>query len=238
MVRKMKKVGYISTAEKRKQFVLYETKKLYKKYKGKGLISIYQYGSGFNDKDFNKNSDIDLIGIAKNKLEMKYEKKMIYDLQKYKELDIKIRILYLSELNNGKIKSFIAKVIPIKLWLIDFKNYLCLQGKKFNETDFKIKKANFDEAVNLQLQVYLDKKEQFLSNNNLSMYLIKSALYYFYYKSCKKKGYFNFSYSNLNNQVLKKYKKIVGKLIAIKNKDYDIKSTKKIVFDLDKLILN
>ena len=45
------------------------------------------------------------------------------------------------------------------------------------------------EAVDIEKKLYQNKKRGFLKNNNLSMYLIKSAIYYFYYKSCREKGF-------------------------------------------------
>jgi len=219
----------------RKKIISTEANKLFNKYKTKGLISIYWYGSGLNNKDFNKNSDIDLIAISKDNLQMKYEKEMISTLKQYEKLDIRIRIMYLSELNNKKIKSNIAKFLSIKLWLIDFNNYIHISGKKFTEKNFKLKKANPKEAVSIEEKIHLRTLKEFSKNPAQGIYLVKSALYYFYYLSCQKNGYFIFSYNNLSKKVQNNHKKIVKKLIEIKNNNYPIDKIKNILPKLNKL---
>ena len=191
-----------------------------------------------DSKDFDKNSDIDLVAISRNGLDIKYEQEMISKLKRCKKLDIRIRILYLSELNGGSPKGTLAKVLPVRLWLIDFEKYLNLAGEKFTENDFKIKKANYGEAAEIEAKIFRREYERLKVESSGRMYAIKSAIYYFYYKSCEKNEVFDFSYKDLVGEVENKHKEIVSALVEIKNGGYKIKEIERILPKLDDLICN
>lgn len=124
-------------------------KDLYEKYKERGLISLYIWGSILTD-DFNfDTSDIDTIAIVENKFPLELEVEMMdYVRNKYPELgDFYIRLLYLSELNGGEAKAPLAKVIYPNLLLLEMPNWLYVLGKNYTNQDFEVKPANYKEAI-------------------------------------------------------------------------------------------
>ena len=128
-------------------------KEIYKEYKNKGILSIYLWGSVLTD-DYNyKSSDIDSIAIVDKNARAKDNAKINRFLKTHFPREgFKLNYLNLDELNRGKIKSRLAKVIHPKLLLLDFKNCKLVIGKKYSRNDFKLKKINFDEAVQLNIK--------------------------------------------------------------------------------------
>ena len=98
--------------------------KIYSKYKNKGVLSIYLWGTVLTD-DFNPtSSDIDSIAIVDNKATEKNNREINKFLKNYSPEynDFKLNYLYLNELNGGEIKSRLAKNIDPHLLLLDFEN--------------------------------------------------------------------------------------------------------------------
>jgi len=171
---------------KQKQIQLIEStlKEIYKKYKDRGILSIYLWGSILTE-DFNsKSSDIDSIAIVDEKSKIKDNEEINNFLKiRFQKIDFKLNYLYLDELNGGKIKSRLAEVIVPNLLLLDFKNWKLIIGKRYSRKDFKLKEINLDEAVQLNLNAIkkdhlpLFKKGDF----KVTPYFIKNLMKVCYY---------------------------------------------------------
>lgn len=205
--------------------------KVYSKYKEKGLLSIYLWGSVLTN-DFNlKSSDIDSIAIVNNKAKEEDCKIVNQYLKEYSPeyKDFKLNYLYLDELNGGKIKSKLARVIHPSLLLLDFKNWKYIVGKRYSRKKFKLKEIDFDEAVRLNLiaikknHLPLFKKGDF----KVTQYFIKNLMKVCYYLNQKDSGKYEFRYNKLLDKSPKKRKKIVKILLKIRKSNWDESLIKK-----------
>jgi len=217
---------------KQKQINLIEDalKDIYEKYKEKGILAIYLWGSILTN-DFNpKSSDIDSIAIVGKKSKIEDNKK-INDLLKtrFPDVDFKLNYLYLDELNGGKIKSRLAKVICPKLLLLDFKNWKFIIGKKYFREGFKIKKINFDEAVKLNLIAARKNHLPFFRKGGFSLtqYFAKNLMKICHYLNEKEIGEHKFEYKKLLKNSPKNRKEIVKVLLKIRKKNWDRNLMKK-----------
>lgn len=126
---------------------------LYEKYKDRGILTIYIWGSILTD-DFNPaTSDIDTIAIVDDIFPIELEAEMMsYIRNKYPKLkEFFIRLLYRSELNGGEVKAPLASVIYPPLLLLEMPRWLYIIGDKFTNRDFKIQPPTFREAINIRL---------------------------------------------------------------------------------------
>lgn len=212
-------------------------KKLFKEYRKKGLVSVYLWGSIITDEHDPKKSDIDAIGIADSRFtagdsEIKAKlQKLAPELR-----DFRLNTLFLSELNGGRIKSRLARLIPLKLLLLDFCNWRYVAGRKFKQTDFKLKPPSLDEAICIRLK-FIE------SNYNLSgfkeedygkrQYFCKSLMRLCYYINEKEKGKHPFSYRDLYSKSTVQTKRTIEILLNLKKKQWEIHKFKK---ELPKLI--
>ena len=97
-------------------------KNIFLKYKGKGIISIYLWGSILSE-DFNLGkSDIDSVAIVKNNFGSNIGEKIKNFLSEEKSglKHFKINYLFLEELEGKKPRSRLAKRIHPNLLLLDF----------------------------------------------------------------------------------------------------------------------
>lgn len=217
----------------RKKIVGDEINKIYKKYNSKGLLSVYWYGSGLSN-DFTNKSDIDIVGISEDSLSMEYEKKILKELQLNTKLDIHFRIIYLSELNGGKIKSFLNKVLPVKVLLRDFDKYINIIGTKYSKNSFKEKEYTLSELIKFEKKCFKNNLILFNQDNSKGQYLIKSILYYMYYYTLEEtKSDFNFSYNTLPEKVLNKYTSLTLKCLEIKSENYNRDKITKLLRELN-----
>jgi|TARA_B100001971_G_scaffold126792_1_gene116797 predicted nucleotidyltransferase len=216
---------------KQKQIQLIEStlKEIYKKYKDRGILSIYLWGSILTE-DFNsKSSDIDSIAIVDEKSKIKDNEEINNFLKiRFQKIDFKLNYLYLDELNGGKIKSRLAEVIVPNLLLLDFKNWKLIIGKRYSRKDFKLKEINLDEAVQLNLNAIkkdhlpLFKKGDF----KVTPYFIKNLMKVCYYLNQIDNGEHIFMYKELFQKSPPKRKRIVRILLQIRKNNWDKKSMK------------
>lgn len=97
-----------------------------------GIIGLF-IGGTVSEKDRTIYSDIDYIGIVNSNFEDEDEKRINNVLrQKYKETEVKLRVLYESELSGGKQRGVISKLIPIKLWIKRFPFFVHTWGENFD----------------------------------------------------------------------------------------------------------
>jgi len=220
----------MKTQEKQIKIVESILKEVYTKYENKGVLSIYLWGSILT-KDFNpKLSDIDSIAIVNKNAKIK-DNGSINNFLKVNSSckDFKLNYLYLDELNGGKIKSRLAKAINPKLLLLDFKNWKCVNGKKYSRKDFKLKEIDFDEAIKIELEVIkkrflpLFKKNEFQFTQYFTKYLIMIC----YYLNQKESGKHKFTYYELLKRSPENRKKIIRVLLQLKKNKWDEKLMKK-----------
>jgi len=205
-------------------------KKIYSKYKNKGVLSIYLWGSVLTEDFDSKLSDIDSIAIVNANAKIKDNKEINNFLKgssPYK--DFKLNYLYLDELNKGKKKSSLAKVIAPNLLLLDFKNWELIVGKRYSRKDFKLKEISFDKAMQLNLiaikknHLPLFKKGDF----KVTPYFIKNLMKVCHYLNQKDIGKHVFKYKELLKKSPKERKKIVSILLKIRKNNWNKSLTKK-----------
>jgi predicted nucleotidyltransferase len=204
-------------------------REIYRDYKNKGILSIYLWGSILTD-DYNpKSSDIDSIAIMDKNAKLKDNEEINHFLKThFPNGDFKLNYLYLDELNGGKIKSSLAKVIYPKLLLLDFKNWKLIIGKKFSRKDFKIKKINFDEAVQLNLKIVKKNHLPLFEKGDFKAtpYFVKNLMKVCHYLNQKDKGEHIFMYKELLEKSPKERKEIVKTLLKIRKNNWDKSLTK------------
>ena len=205
-------------------------KRVYSKYKHRGLLSIYLWGTVLTD-DFNlKSSDVDSIGIVSNKAKEE-DSRTINDLylkeSPYK--DLKLNYLYLDELNGKKIRSRLARVIHPSLLLLDFKNWKYIIGKKYSRKDFRLGEIDFDKAIQLNIiaaktnHLPLFKKGDF----KVTQYFIKNLIKVCHYLNEKEFGEHEFRYKKLLEKSPKRRKNIIKLLLKIRKSKWNEALTKK-----------
>jgi len=123
-------------------------KEVYDEFRDKGLISVYAWGSITTGEFVPGKSDIDTIGIITKQVDVEPINKIL----RLKYPLFKMNLIYKSELDRGKIKSRLAKLIPPKVLLLEFKNWKHICGKKFKLSDFKMRPASYEEAIQLENQ--------------------------------------------------------------------------------------
>jgi predicted nucleotidyltransferase len=204
-------------------------KEIYEKYEDRGILSIYLWGSILTE-DFNpKSSDIDSIAIVNEKSKIKDNKEINNFLKNcFPKIDFKLNYLYLDELNSGKVKGRLAKVIAPNLLLLDFKYWKLVAGKKYSRKDFKLKEIDFDEAVKLQLKAArknhlpLFKKGDF----KFTPYFIKNLMKICHFINQKDIGEHIFMYKELLKKSPKERRGIVRILLKIRKNNWDKLLTK------------
>ncbi len=215
--------------QKQKKLIESVLKKVYSNYKDKGILSIYLWGTVLTE-DFNQNtSDIDSIAIVGNNATQKDNKEINNFLtNRFPKIDFKLNYLYLDELNRGKIKSRLAKVIAPNLLLLDFKNWELIIGKKYSRKSFKLKEINFDEAVQLNLRAIKKNHLPFLKKGDFKItpYFIKNLMKVCHYLNQKDGGEHVFKYKELLQKSPKERKKVVKILLEIRKNKWDKKSMK------------
>lgn len=200
-------------------------RKVYSRYKRKGLSTIYLWGSVLTE-DFNPNSsDIDSIGIVSNRAKAEDCKSinnyLAESMPEYKKF--KLNYLYVDELNGKKIKSRLASVIHPSLLLLDLKHWKYVIGKKYSKEDFKLKDIDFDQAVQLNLAVVkknhlpLFKKGDF----TVAQYFIKNLIKVCHYLNQRDFGEHEFKYNQLLDRTPKNRKNVVKILLKIKKSNWD-----------------
>ena len=205
-------------------------KKIFLEYKNQGMLAIYLWGSILTE-DFNfKSSDIDSIAIVSDKAKIKDNKNINCFLKKNLDYrDFKLNYLYKNELNGGRIRSRLARVIDPRLLLLDFKNWKYVAGKKYSRKNFKLKEISFDEAIKLNLKT-IKKKHLLLlkkGNFNLLQYFVKNLLKINHYLNEKDFGEHKFSYKSLIKFSPEKRKKVVRILLKMKKSKWDKNLAKK-----------
>jgi len=168
---------------------------VYGEWKDLGLLSIYVWGSILSD-DFDINhSDIDIIGIAADRLSITTEEEIQKYLENKKDNFKKIgfRILYLSEMDGGEIKSNLAEYIPPKLLAHDFPAWRHVCGRKFKQSDFSIGVPTKEEAIQIQLRD-IEKEINWTIESKDSQYVVKAIARLVDYSQNKRHPETPFSY--------------------------------------------
>lgn len=211
--------------QKQKNLIESVLKKVYSDYKDKGILSIYLWGTVLTD-DFNpRTSDIDSIAIVSNKAKPEDNDYINGFLEGHsKELkNFKLNYIYLDDLNGGKIKSNLAKVIDPRLLLLDFENWKHVAGKTYSRKNFKLKEITFDNAVRLELLAIRKRFLPLFKQNNFEYtpYFTKYLIMVCYYLNQKESGKHRFSYNELLERSPKNRKSLVKILLNLKKNNWD-----------------
>ncbi|MEI6835442.1 MAG: hypothetical protein WCK59_01295 [Candidatus Falkowbacteria bacterium] len=196
---------------------------IFKKYHDRGIEAIYLWGSVLSSKDFNQiSSDIDSIAIVKDSLDFAVEKELNdYIKIQNKGIDLKIRFLYISELNGGPSKGFTTKYINYKILLFDLKFWHHVVGQKYSEKDFSLKKITNNEVAILKLKeiskLHLPARTYPYTDYKYFLKALARFCYFIQGASC------TFSYNDTLNSADKECQFIMKKIIKIKENDWDLK---------------
>ncbi len=126
---------------------------LYDKYKSKGILAIYVWGSVLRS-DFDPiNSDVDIICIVSSSFPVELNELIRKELtQLAPNHEWGFQIVYLDELNGGPVKSKLAKAMNPRSILPTFDSWLHICGNKFKRDDFKAKDASYKERMTFNIQ--------------------------------------------------------------------------------------
>lgn len=129
-----------------------ELKRVYDKYSGRGIASIYLWGSILTE-DFDADrSDIDSIALVVDSTPIELQKIIGDELASSEVPRLHLNIVYLSELSKSPVKGGLCAVIDPRLLLLDFPFWKHVAGKKYNVKDFGLPKPTYRQAAEIQLQ--------------------------------------------------------------------------------------
>lgn len=205
--------------------------KVFSKYKSKGIVSIYLWGSITGDEYNPKTSDIDSIAIVSNDADDSDVLKIRAFLKKQAPeiKDFKINYVYLSELNGGKAKSKLGGWIHPSLLLLDFPYWKWVAGHHFERKDFTPKDITFDQATKLQKRLIIRMHLPKVKQGNLSgiEYFCKYLMKVCHYQNQKVCGKHEFSYKCLNKNKINANKKVIEILLRLKKCRWSHQEAKK-----------
>ena len=221
-------------------------KKVFLKYKNKGIISIYLWGTVLN-RDFNPiKSDIDSVAIVKNNFNPNIEEKIKLLLSEKNSglKHFKINCIFLEEFMRKKQKSRLTRLVHTNLLLLDFRNWRHICGRKFSRSDFLIKEWTYKKALNYRFERFY----------NFHIPKIRKRDYSYVESTCKNlirvcdlinqinKGPHEFLYKTLRINSNKENREIVDLLLKLKknnwNKKLFIHNFKKLIKLTDKISKN
>ncbi len=193
-------------------------------------IQALYIGGSINPQDRIKESDIDIIGIVNKNFPDTLETKINKDLKEsIKEMKCKLRVLYISELQGGKQKGFISKLLPIRLFIRRIPFFPLIWGNPLKIED-TIGPYTFKEEIEIQIKLL----QEYIKNTNSDYIQIpfewipKTILYLTAIELVvvKKTEYLT-SFSKIQNQWNSEKNHIVHDSIEIRKKNYDISVNEK-----------
>lgn len=187
-------------------------------------------GGSIKPQDRIKKSDIDIIGIVNEDFPDDLEAKINKELKEsLKEIKCKLRVIYLSELQGGKQKSFISKLLPIRLFIRRIPSFPLIWGKPLKIED-TIGPYTFKEEI--EIQIKLIKKYIINTKSDEKQipfeWIPKAVLYLAALELVVvKKTEYSTSFSEIQNQLNDDKDHIVHDSIKIRKKNYDISEIEK-----------
>ena len=113
-----------------------------------GITGLF-IGGTIKAEDRTKNSDIDYIGIVNSDFRDNDERRINEMLRQNSQasgIEVKLRVLYESELAGDEQRGFISKLIPIRLWIKRLPHFVHIWGKMFNAAKTIGPYSNTEEA--------------------------------------------------------------------------------------------
>ena len=113
-----------------------------------GITGLF-IGGTIKAEDRTKNSDIDYIGIVNSKFRDNDERRINEILRQTFEdsgIEVKLRVLYESELAGDKQKGFVSQLIPIRLWIKRIPHFVHIWGERFNAAETIEPYSSVEEA--------------------------------------------------------------------------------------------
>ncbi len=202
--------------------------RLYLEFESIGLLSFYLWGSAVREDYIPQESDIDVIAI----LDSDFPQSKCVNLRYrsvYKKSQIpllKIRTIYLYELERGTIRSELSRLINPKLLVLDFPSWKHLVAKKFHEVQFFGNRCTLEEAVKLRLESVYRRITQLKLKNKFDLfnYLVKEVFQLCHLLHKVEHGIHSFSYKTLLEYSTPCTEEILKRLIKIRENGYQINS--------------
>ncbi|MEK7185489.1 MAG: hypothetical protein AAB726_02600 [Patescibacteria group bacterium] len=200
-------------------------KKVYDQYEKIGLLAVYIWGSVLTE-DFNpEKSDVDSIGIVEKSFPIEKELEIATLLKKSSPevKDLKMRLVYLDELNGSKSRGYLARHIAPTLLLHDFEYWHHVAGKKYKRSDFKLKNISSKQAVGLKLKEIYDRHIlEIKKNDTYYVYFLKALARLVSFSQQEKAGeIWRFSYASLRAHASSEDKEIVENILKIRRNNWD-----------------
>lgn len=201
---------------------------IYEKYKDKGIISIYLWGSIITE-DFNPlTSDIDSVAIVDDSFDLNLESQIQHELQEsYKgENRFGFRVLYISELKDGnQKKSNLASYIFPAFFIFDLPNWTHVIGKEYLQNDFTDKIPTISDVIRFRVEEIIDRKWQDASKIEMGreQYYIKCLWRIIHLLQLSRGEDGPFSYTFVISNMNEEEREIVNALAEIKRSQYDRK---------------
>lgn len=198
-------------------------KEVFSRYRDKGVVSIYLWGSLLRDDFEPDTSDVDSILLVEDR----FSPDEMVEVQKFLEEsapeinEFKANYIYTDELNGGEMRSPLAKVLHPRQLLLNFLDWQYVSGKKFSNADFSLTAFSYTEAVQYIKQ---DLQKRFLpkiGNSDFDVkHFTKLLFTTCYYLHCEMKNKHPFSYNTLLVNSITRTGKMLPILLKIRDNSY------------------
>lgn len=186
----------------------------FEEFSSKGILSVYLWGSILRDDWDSKVSDVDALALLDDSaaLDIQDELKACLQQQAPEIKDFGVQVLYKSELDGAKPRTFMASVMPrsVNHMLLMFPDFEYVAGTHFVREDFSEEDMSIAEEVTGAIQSAKEKLEKLDDpNRNIRKDLTKNILWLAYFRAWQQKGRFPLNYNSLPTEVLPEDKEII-----------------------------
>jgi hypothetical protein len=197
--------------------------------KTKKIIYALYIGGSLKPEDRIESSDIDIIGFVKDNFPIEFEKDFNRQLQnEIHNMQCKLRIIYISEIKGGKPKSFIATLLPIRLFLRRLPCFPLIWGKEI-DLSTTIGPYSYREELKVQTKLIQNYINRYNSDNPVPFEWIPKAILYISAVELvlKYKSEYTTSFSEIEKQFKDEKSHIVHESMILRLKNYRIEEKEK-----------
>jgi predicted nucleotidyltransferase len=218
----------ISNKNELLQLARMELAAIYEKYRAKGMLAIYLWGSiTRNDFDL-ATSDVDVLGVVSDDFPLSLNETIRDELTaRVPQYEWGFQIIYLSELNGATLRSRLASAMSPQSILPSFPQWIHVGGKQFVREDFTVQDATVPERMRLNMEeirrrlsnIPTDSDERKIRDRKG---VVKACLLLVYNRQLMRHQYFDLNYDELPNKADKAESPILESLLEVKRqKLYD-----------------
>lgn len=210
------------------EFAKQQLTKLYEKYRDKGILAMYIWGS-ITRPDFDpKTSDIDVICIVSDDFPLELNEQLRDELSKSTpEREWGFQIIYLGELNGSPLRSRLAKAMSPQSILPSFSTWVFVCGTSYQRTNFAVKDATIHERMELNIQEIRRRLANIPTDDDYKKGrdrkgTVKATLFLIYNRQLSRGETFDLDYNELQSHSDETELPILEKLLEIKRQSiYD-----------------